>query len=490
MPGPQAKQFSLWVIVVLVGSWLPVLIGATTRAAIGWGLVVVLAVALERLTRSLSPSVLVAGTLLSSALVPSGLVTDSTHYMPFAVTGGALTLRAVLLVRQGDLRRIAPRAVVVTVGLYLAWAALASATSIDHKVSAVYLAGILVVCALAFWAVPAMLSKTADREVLLPTLGAAGVVMALSVYVGSAAGSIQVFGRPIGDYQLADLTLNGRFTSLYFGRSAGIDLAPLEASVLMVVGIVALIAWSTTKIGNRLLMSILGIAFIVPAIVLTLDRTALLTAILSSAVMTILAIAARRTIALSAVVFLVFTVVFTLIFVGIVGAVAVIGDCPPNCATRGALRGGTALSGREYLWRASVDAIKRRPIVGYGPGNDVPALAPYLGNFELRGQSLTSHNTWLRTAVEMGVPGLAMLLAILAAVAALCIKNLHVAIRDPVQVTLIATVCGLFGAMTFETFLLGGVTFTSLILAIALGLLAVPVTTAAESRRATSPAAA
>jgi hypothetical protein len=53
--------------------------------------------------------------------------------------------------------------------------------------------------------------------------------------------------------------------------------------------------------------------------------------------------------------------------------------------------------------------------------------------------------------------------------------------RDPVHLALAATVCGLLPAMTFESFLLGGVTFSNLYLTLGLGLVAAPLMQAAVS---------
>jgi len=162
-----------------------------------------------------------------------------------------------------------------------------------------------------------------------------------------------------------------------------------------------------------------------------------------------------------------------------IGANAIRNACTANCAAAGdetPVRGGGGLSGREFLWKASEDAIKHRPILGYGPGNDVLAIDPYLSSngvpagYTLTG--LTSHSTWFRTAVEMGIPGLLFLIAIGLAVAWISVRRglSARALPDATRIALGAAACGLLPAMTFETFLLGGVTFSSLLLAVALGL--------------------
>ena len=113
---------------MFVASWLPVLVGATTRAAFGWALAVLLALVIGWVARNREPTAMIAGFLASSALVPSGLVTDPTHYMPVAVTGGALALYFARDVRRHGVFPLPPAPIAVTIGLYLAWAALSMHT--------------------------------------------------------------------------------------------------------------------------------------------------------------------------------------------------------------------------------------------------------------------------------------------------------------------------------------------------------------------------
>jgi O-antigen ligase len=478
---PTPGEFAAAVAAVVAASWIPVLAGATIRAAVGWVAAIALAVAVEWLTRRFTPGVLVCGLVISSAFVASGLVTDPTHYMPVAVTGGALGLRAALGVwRSRRLESLTPRMVLVAVGLYLAWAALATVTSIDHRVSAVYLAGMVAVIALAMLWIPAALREQSDREYLLVSVGVLGVVVALLVYVVAITGNLNVFGRPVGAYQLADLTLGGHSTGFLFGRSSGMYLAPFEAGMTMALGVGTLLGWSARRAGRPLALALLGILIMVPAVLLTLDRTAWLAVILSAGAIAVLTRAGRFHAATASVVCVVFAAVFLAVLVGGVGANSIFGSCRVNCATSpspdNTIRGGTGLSGRETLWRASITAIEKRPIVGYGPGNNVPALYPYLVGGANHIETLTSHSAWFRAGVEMGIPGLAFLVWVLVVVAWLFIRGRlrGESLGDPVHLTLAASLCGLVSALTFESLLLGGVTFTSLYLAFALGLIAVP----------------
>lgn len=479
--GSNAGRFAIAVTAVVVASWLPVLVTVATRATLGWLAAVTLALLAAWLTRQVEPTVLVSAFLLSSALVPSGLVTEATHYMPVAVTGGALAVRVGLDARRDGLPRLPPLAIVVTVGLYLAWAALSTVTSIDHRVSAVYLVGMVVICALGFWIIPAVLFSRPDRERLLGALGGLGVVVALSVYFVSVAGGLTLFGRQVGFYRVLDLTVRGTGTGLHFGYSAGAFLTPLEPSVMMVIGILSLLGWSAGRSGRDLRVAWAAILFTTPAILLTLDRSAWLAAAVGGLFFTALVFASRARVAIAAFVTVFFAACFLLVLANYLGANGPANTCTASCsagADETPIRGGTGLSGREYLWKWSLDAIEHRPILGYGLGNDITAIDRFMTDDAARAgyvlKGLTSHSTWFRTAVDMGIPGLLFLLGTGFAVAWVFIERMVTTrtVSDATRIAVAAALCGLLPAMTFESFLLGGVTFSSLFLTVAAGLTA------------------
>lgn len=473
-------------------AWLPVLVGVTIRAAAGWVAAVLLAAVAERATARLSPRVLVGALLASSALVPSGLVTDSTHYLPVAVIAGALAIRIAL--SAWGVRRVARpvnEPIAIIVAAYLAWAALATVFSIDHRVSLLYWFGMVAVCALAFWAIPLLIPGRDDRGFILATLAVLGGVVAASVYVLSGLGAISIFGRRVSDYQLIDLTVGGHPTGIHFGKSAGLFLAPLEPSVLMVVAVLGLLGWTSMQSGQRMWAGRALIAFIVPAILITLDRSAWLAAILATGVFAVLPTARRSAAVIAAALCLLFSISFFSVVANVVGANAIATACSTGCtqAAPGSdevtLRGGTGLSGREFLWAASLRAIEHRPVFGYGPGNNVPAIDVFLSGDGLKFKGLTSHDTWLRTAVEEGIPGLLLLIGILLTAAWTFLRSpraprqsreRRTGVPDPTRMTFAVAVVGLLGVMTFESFFLGGVNYSNLVLAVALTLMLPPAT--------------
>ncbi len=469
-------------------SWLPVLFGVLTRPAFGWIAAAVLAAAVAYATTRHPPRVLVASLIASSAFVPSGLVTDSTHYLPVAAIAGAVAMRVAFDWRVTQ-RFVRPPAepVALAVALYVGWAAIATIASIDRRVSAGYWVGMVAVCALAFWVVPRISGARHDREFMLAVVGALGVVVAATVYALSVVGSVTIFGRRVSDYQLVDLTVAGHPTGFYVGKSAGVFLAPLEPAVIMVMAILALLGWTAMRRGGWMWAGRAAIVFIVPATILTLDRSAWLGAIIATGVFAALPSARKAAAVISALVCLFFAIFFVGMLANEVGANAVATiDCTAGCPApapgtdEAALRGGTGLSGRDHLWKASFEAIKERPLLGYGPGNNVPAVGPYLTGPNSIYRGLTSHSTWLRTAVEEGAPGLLLLIGVLLTSAWVFLRGpkeprapgeRRTGIPDPTKATLAVSMLGMLGVMSFESYFLGGVNFSNLYFALATALM-------------------
>jgi O-antigen ligase len=482
--------FAAAVISVGVACWLPVLISVETRQLVGWAAAIILGLIVERLTRRFPATVLVAGLVLASSLVSSGLVTEGTRYMPVLVASTAVSYRFALeLWRHKRVYSAPPRPVMIAVSLYLVWAAFAAATSVDRRLSATYVAGMFAVLVLTFWVIPNMLGDRSERKLLLAVIGGLGLAIALTVYVGSVLGPGTVFGRVVGDYVFGGLVLAGHPTGLEFGRSAGVYLTPFEPALVMAVGLLALLPAASFNRGRSGRLAALGVVFIIPALALTLDRSAWVAAAIAAGAYAALLATVRMRPMLSATVSLLFLLLLLAeatnqIGVNTLKEVCLVpvaqGATCPDWARQTAevnLRGGSGLSGRQYLWAASWNAVKSRPLLGFGPGTDVIAIQTFLSGRGLTYKGLTSHSTWLRTAVEMGLPGLGLLLAVIACAAWIVARRLVRVIpssSDPIGLVWPAILAGLLPAMTFEAFLLGGLTLSSLYLALAIGLLAIP----------------
>jgi O-antigen ligase len=134
------------------------------------------------------------------------------------------------------------------------------------------------------------------------------------------------------------------------------------------------------------------------------------------------------------------------------------------------LKGYSSLLARLCLWEAAARAIVHRPVFGFGPGTGTDAIVPF---FYGQGAGLvgaSTHDTYLRVGVEMGVPGLAIYLALSAIAVWLAIACLRAG-RGP-EVVLAASILAITVAELTDTLLFGGLSFPGFWLAMALGLLA------------------
>ena len=76
------------------------------------------------------------------------------------------------------------------------------------------------------------------------------------------------------------------------------------------------------------------------------------------------------------------------------------------------------LTGRRQIWAAGLEAIRERPLLGFGGGTFEFAVQPYLG------ESRTAHNAFISVLVEDGAIGLGLFLILFALVIA-SILRLH-----------------------------------------------------------------
>ena len=126
------------------------------------------------------------------------------------------------------------------------------------------------------------------------------------------------------------------------------------------------------------------------------------------------------------------------------------------------------------LWRASIDAIRDRPLTGYGPGTNPGAIAPYLTDGATIYRGLLSHNTWLRTGVELGIPGLVVLVGGILASTLAMLRRLRITRPQSdwaMRLALFAMTLGILAAQAFASFILGGLSFPSFAWVLSVGLL-------------------
>jgi len=136
------------------------------------------------------------------------------------------------------------------------------------------------------------------------------------------------------------------------------------------------------------------------------------------------------------------------------------------------LKGTSSLVERLRLWKAAAKAIEHSPAVGYGPATDATAIVPYLGD-DIGLVGATTHSTFFRVAVEMGLPGLVAYLAIVVMSAWLALRWLR-GVQDSPEIVLAASILAITAAEVTDTLLFGGVSFPGFWLAICVGLLLTP----------------
>jgi hypothetical protein len=547
---PAAWRDGVVVAVVVLLAWVPGALVPTVGAPVAWGLTAVAAVVAGLLAWQ-RPLALLLALLPATLLVATGLIPDAGRYQPTAVVVAPLGLIWAWRLVRSEARLAWPEpAVVVSLGAYVAWCAVTTLTSTARGSSTVYLGGILVTLAVIYGVAPALVSDVRSRRAVLAVVAALGIACAVIGLLLAAAGPWVFFGRPVGQYQIIELTLLGNPTGLVLPRIIGPFLAPNGQGINCALALVALVAMRAGARGRARTLLGVAAAVVLVALLDSMSRNGWLLAILGLG-----AVAApdawRRRPSLAVASTAIMAVAFGLLLVNAVGAVlrsdlaaarygaagsSVGGDlsAPPTTApspspsvagspapspspqgaapgavsagsialaaaatqaspsadpspgpsaiaapaasptaaappAREALRGGSGLTGRIELWKASITAIEQRPVLGWGLGQVIVAIAPYVPD-GLGLAGLTSHSTWFRMAVETGIPGLLALLAWVLASGALILRRLWrdpAARTDPVRLAFAGSFLGLTAAATFDTFLLGGVTFMNIYWALA-----------------------
>jgi O-antigen ligase len=480
--GTTTTRFASEVVALVLLSWLPVPVTAVVGARAGWPAAVALGAAAWVAFRRSPLSVLLSALVVSSTLVASGLVTQASEYMPVTVIGiPLLAVWSAGLAQRRALPALPEWPVVLALGAYLAWGLAAGAASTDRRLSAIYVAGMLVVAVVAFLVAPTALAGETDRRRFLGVVATLGVVVAGSSFLLWAIGPGLAFGLPFGDYLPSQLTLRGSSTGILVPRVAGMFRAPASESVVLVAALAVLLVMRSRTPGRRRLLEAAAVVAVTVALLGTQARTGWLMGAAAAGCAAAVALWLRRAVDLWSVgVAAVLLMMSALMLTNTVGAavasgvaaehehLAVTDDASVLLTTRG----GADLSGRASLWAASQAAIRERPLLGWGPGTDAFVISPRLnGAFSIY-RGLSSHSTWYRTAVEMGVPGLAALVAVLLAAAVVAgLRALRAGggidlAMAAIAVTAIALTVGQFT----ETALFGGIAFNSFSWTLLIGL--------------------
>jgi O-antigen ligase len=150
------------------------------------------------------------------------------------------------------------------------------------------------------------------------------------------------------------------------------------------------------------------------------------------------------------------------------------------------LKSGSSFQARLTLWQASLDATAERPVTGHGLGTVADAIAPHLTGPDARLRGVTPHSGYLRVAVELGVPGLLIQIAITLVAIWLAVVAVF-GHGTPVRALVAGILAAILVHQVFGTILFGGFSFGNFMFALAVGLLATLAGRAEEPRSPDAP---
>ena len=440
-------------------------------------------------SRRLRPAELISAFIAASIVSESGLVPDAGRNDAAFVLAVPLLYEAFL---RGwlDPRRLSRAQVVIGLAalVYVAFNAAAAVHLVLRlRPYSAYLIGTIVLgLLLGIVVVPRLAGNPGARRLIALTSAAAGPGLILIELALALTGPLKWFNGYIGSWVWVELTALGHPTGFVFAENTGPFHQPAGASTVLAISGIALVAlWSSlTRRGRR--WAAVALVAVSIALLVTLNRDGWLIAACGGLLVGFWAIVRRRLEPASLAFGALFLAVLGGVSLNVVGAntrpdVTTHQNGPTVAATIPGsddqapvqVRGGSSLTGREYLWSASIEAIKQRPLIGYGPGEDQRVIAPLLPPAGKHLAGYTSDSIYLRTAVETGLLGLAGLLLFFGAVLVLVAARLGRERRTGVDATTLfaaAAFPALLVGGIFETYLLGGLTFPSFLLALLPGL--------------------
>ena len=508
---------ALAALATIIGSWVWI---ACAAAAIAVGL----GFGPDR--RGVLVLALIPATLLTnSALVPHG-----GRYVPAVTVIGALFVAS-----RADLPQVIARARSLSPLLrwllvaYIAWMAVTTLTSIQRGTSATYVIGSAVTLGLAFLLVPSLRNRSRLVEQILATVSITGVVIVLSGVVLWLLGSFTLYGGHVGLYFITEATLFGHPTGLLsfqdYGPFVGPETTPLG------IGLAGSVYLAAHASGRARLLWIGAAAVILLGLLTTYSREGWLIVLIICGALAVFSRGTspvkRPAVAVAVVMLIVFAGGITSV-IGVLGRVdlttAWYGPSAasvllnPNPAQRGQsqspgstnpsgpvqqrtlsqpcvaepssgaaagstvqLKGSSSLLARLCLWETGLKAIADRPLFGFGPGTGTQAIIPFFEGLGASSAGATTHQTYLRIGVEMGVPGMLIYIALSGVavwLAFVCLRSR----RDRPENILAASVLAISVAELTDTLLFGGLSFPGFWLAMSVGLLATPSALAQEVR--------
>ncbi len=436
-------------------------------------------------SRKFRPAELMSAFIAASIVSESGLVPNAGRNDAAFVLAVPLLYEAY---RRGwlDPRRLSRVQVIVGAAalVYVAFNAAAAFHLIIHlrPYSAYLIATIVLGLALGLVVFPRLAEEIGGRRLIVLTLAAAGPALVVIEVLLALTGPFAWFNGYVGSFVWVELTTFGRATGIVFAENTGPFHQPAGASTVFAISGIALVAmWSSLKRRERLVAAIALFVVTVPLLV-TLNRDGWLIAACGGLLVAVWTIVRRRPELPPLLFGGLFLVALGVVTLNVVGAntrpdITTNKNGPAAAATIPGsedqapvqVRGGSSLTGRQDLWYASIEAIRMRPLLGWGPGEDQRVIGPLLPAEGKRFVGYTSDSVYLRTGVETGLLGLAgMLLFFAASILFMAARLLRgrLAGVDGATVFAAAAFAALLIGGIFETYLLGGLTFPSFLLAL------------------------
>ena len=487
---------------LIMAALLPLVVDAHAGFAIAGLAAVVLGVGAGMLSDRTAPTVLAPAAVAVSAVVGCSLLSTPGVYLPIVAVWAGLGVQVARRITSGGFVVRLPRLpILVVLSLYAAVVVVTSVTAVDRGVSAQYLVTILGALGLSIFMIPAMLGGDAGRRLAI-VCASVGVTCVISSVVLVVVGPVRAFGHYLGAYTLVEPTWRGHRLGFSLPEASGFYGKPGYQSLALAVALGALLGVRQTFPGRWRAAGAVAAAGLIVGLLVTMARGGWLAGV--AACLAVLVGQVRRrhvdvvVIAASGIVLLAAIAQLS----GVLGAVArydvaaqrygttiakgmiLAGNADVELvpssghgskvaeSTAPQVRGGSDSQSRIILWKASLRAIGKRPLTGFGPGTDALAIEDELSGGAVAYRGLTSHNTFLRTAVETGlVGGIAFAAFVILTMAygagALLRPNADANQDWRATTALVSVLSALAVAQLTETLLLGGVTFVSLVWAVA-----------------------
>jgi hypothetical protein len=512
---PRPSWFDRPGVRTLAAIGLAILIGVLTVAApalpfVGlWLACCVLAVALGLALGAARMESLVLVLLPATVLTDSALVPFEGRYVPAAAAMIALVVAARQLL-PGGLARLRSRPWYAAVLLaYGVWALVTLGSSTDRALSATYIAGLalsLTTCAVilpGWW--------TAERmERVIAAIALIGIVIVATGWLLLTLRGVVLFGKDVGVYFIEELTLFGQGTGVTFFQNYGPFVGPSTEPLAFATAASLYLASRTT--GIRRLAAYAAAVVVIAGLVVTFSREGLIMAAIATAALVAYDLRRHRlnvAVAAAAGFLAIFALTSLMGVVGVFGrldltaqwygqtAVPILmnpdhtqrGDVSTPSVTPGQgppvatpspvvvypavvdLKTASSFDARFSLWAAALAATEKSPVVGYGLGTDANAIVPYLNGQDARLQGVTTHSTFMRMLVEMGIPGLLLQVWLSLVAAAVAIRAIFR--RSSKAMTVLA---GCLAAIIFHelfgTLIFGGFGYSNFLFAALTSILA------------------